>query len=152
MAKAGTLPTRELYRYFTDVFIMQTVLTKKMSGAIGGRRTGAGRPRKPDKDDYVQITCFLRKDTVAALRAGAGRGVTGTAQRGRFGKFLQAHLDRYPLPSHEEYLARIKGESVSMGPSPLLIRKEVNKFLRRQKEMEQKKIERRMRRMARKNE
>jgi hypothetical protein len=126
---------------------MDTTLMKKKTG---GRRTGAGRPRKPDKDDYVQVTCFLRKDTVAALRAGVGGGVTGTAQRGRFGKFLQTHLDRYPLPSHEEYLARIKGESVSMGPSPLLIRKEVNKFLKAQKEMEQKKIERRMRRMAKK--
>jgi hypothetical protein len=128
---------------------METAI-KKIRTGLGGPRTGAGRPPKPDKDDYVQITCFLRKDTVAALRAGVGGGVTGTAQRGRFGKFLQAHLDRYPLPSHEEYLARIKGESVSMGPSPLLIRRQVNKFLRQQKELEQKKIERRMRRMARK--
>jgi hypothetical protein len=63
----------------------------------GGPRSNSGRPRKTDKDRWGQITCVLRHDTIAQLRAGAA---------GRFfGEFLQQHLDRYPLPTREEYLS-----------------------------------------------
>jgi len=87
------------------------------------------------------VTVSLRRNTVAALKAGAGNA--------KFGQFLQDHLDRYPPPSRNEYLARITNtEYLSMGP--LNFRKEVNKFLRRQKELEQKKLEARRRRMAKK--
>ena len=63
----------------------------------GGARPNAGRPPKVNPDDFVQINCVLRKDTVDQLRAGAGNKL--------FGHYLQFHLDRFPLPSHQEYLA-----------------------------------------------
>jgi hypothetical protein len=116
---------------------METAV-KKISGR-GGPRANSGRPRKPEN---MLVTVSLRRNTVAALKAGAGNE--------KFGAFLQDHLDRYPPPSRQEYLARTDPASLSMGPSPLLIRKEVNKFLRQQKELEQKKIAARMRRMAKK--
>lgn len=47
----------------------------------------------------MQITCVLRRDTVEKLRAGAG------GKHKFFGSFLQFHLDRFPLPTHQEYLA-----------------------------------------------
>lgn len=65
----------------------------------GGPRPNSGRPPKQDKDNYVQVTCVLRKDTVAALKAGAG------GKEKFFGQFLQFHLDRFPVPTNEEYLA-----------------------------------------------
>jgi hypothetical protein len=116
---------------------METAV-KKISGR-GGLRANSGRPRKPEN---MLVTVSLRRKTVAALKAGAGNE--------KFGAFLQDHLDRYPPPSRQEYLARTNTGSLSMGPSPLLIRKQVNKFLRQQKELEQKKIAARMRRMAKK--
>lgn len=69
----------------------------------GGARPGSGRPTKEDKSNWGQITCVLRKDTIEKLRAGAApkEGVPGK----HFGDFLQFHLDRYPLPTREEYLA-----------------------------------------------
>src|SRR4029077_5989604 len=106
---------------------METALKKK-SGP-GGPRANSGRPRKPEN---MLVTVSLRRTTVAALKHGAGSE--------HFGAFLQDHLNRYPPPSRREYLARTNAESLSMGPSPLLIRKEVNKFLRQQKALEQKKI------------
>ena len=45
---------------------------------------------------------MLRIDTLERLRAGAGST--------RFGNFLQAHLDRYPPPTREEFLALSTGE------------------------------------------
>jgi hypothetical protein len=62
----------------------------------GGARKKSGRPPKQDKDLWKQVTCLLRKDTIAKLHAEAG---------GRFGKYLQDHLDRHPLPSREDYEA-----------------------------------------------
>jgi hypothetical protein len=60
-------------------------------------RHPGGRPEKMDKDLYGTITCVLRKDTIEQLRAGS---------KSRFiGEYLQAHLDRHPLPTHEQYLA-----------------------------------------------
>lgn len=53
----------------------------------GGARPGSG-PKKSDSDK-VQVTIFLRRDTVEALRAAAGSPY--------FGKLLQAHLDRHPV-------------------------------------------------------
>ncbi len=60
-------------------------------------RPNAGRKPKPHKEDWGQITCVLRLDTIRALKEGAGSN--------RFGEFLQAHLDRYPLPTRLEYMA-----------------------------------------------
>jgi|SRR6516164_6479834 len=73
-----------------------------LDGALprrGGARPNAGRPKKMNREDFVQVTCILRKDTVDRLRAGAG------GKQKFFGEFLQFHLDRFPLPSHEEYVA-----------------------------------------------
>ena len=56
-----------------------------------------GRPVKPDKGLYSQVTCVLRTSTVERLKEGANSKY--------FGAFLQEHLDRYPPPSREQYLA-----------------------------------------------
>jgi hypothetical protein len=60
----------------------------------------SGRPAKPDKDQFGQITCVLRLDTIERLRKGADST--------RFGEFLQHHLDRFPPPSREQYLALLQ--------------------------------------------
>ena len=74
-------------------------------------RPNAGRKPKPHKEDWGQITCVLRLDTIRALKEGAGSN--------RFGEFLQAHLDRYPLPSRLEYLAvREQTRVFTTYPSP----------------------------------
>jgi hypothetical protein len=65
--------------------------------AHGGARPNAGRKPKDDADNYTQVTCVLRNDTLEKLREGANSKF--------FGAYLQCHLDRFPLPSHEEYLA-----------------------------------------------
>lgn len=70
----------------------------------GGARPGSGRPAKPDPENWVQVTCVLRKDTVQKLREGAG------GKQKFFGGFLQFHLDRFPLPTHEEYEAMRQGK------------------------------------------
>jgi hypothetical protein len=62
--------------------------------------THHGRPPKPDKAHFGQITCVLRHDTIERLRAGSGSK--------HFGEFLQAHLDRYPPPTRTQYLAMIQ--------------------------------------------
>lgn len=67
-------------------------------------RPKAGRKPKPNKEDWGQITCVLRLETIRALREGAGSN--------RFGEFLQAHLDRYPLPTKEEYSVASKHPKV----------------------------------------
>jgi hypothetical protein len=59
---------------------------KKKIDGWGGARPGSGR--KPS-DDKVQVTLFLRRDTVEALRTAAGSPY--------FGSFLQEHLDRHPV-------------------------------------------------------
>ena len=69
----------------------------KHPAPCGGARSGSGRPRKLDKDKWGQITCVLRHDTIARLKAGA--------ESRFFGDFLQHHLDRYPLPTRAQYLA-----------------------------------------------
>ena len=61
-----------------------------------------GRPPKADKDKYGQITCVLRLDTIEMLRAGANSK--------HFGDFLQAHLDKHPLPTRGQYLAMTQGQ------------------------------------------
>lgn len=72
----------------------------------GGARPNSGRPRKVNPEDFIQVTCVLRRDTVEQLKAGAG------GKQKFFGAFLQFHLDRYPIPSHEEYLAMRDGKPV----------------------------------------
>lgn len=73
--------------------------TNQSGHGLGGHRDGSGRKPKEDKDDYVQVTVVLRRDTVEKLRAGTG----SKANRPQFGQFLQFHLDRHPLPTYEEY-------------------------------------------------
>lgn len=68
----------------------------------GGPRPGSGRPFKLDKAKWGQITCILKKETIAQLKAGADSK--------HFGDFLQFHLDRHPLPTREQYEALIKNE------------------------------------------
>jgi hypothetical protein len=70
-------------------------MTTKPNG--NARLTRLGRPPKADKEQWIQVTCVLRKDTVESLRAGADSK--------HFGEFLQAHLNRYPPPSREQYLS-----------------------------------------------
>jgi hypothetical protein len=57
----------------------------------GGARPGCGRKPKENKNDYVMVTCQLRKDTVEELRA----------RSAQWGAVLQQHLDRFPLPPIE---------------------------------------------------
>jgi hypothetical protein len=64
----------------------------------GGARRGAGRPAKPDKDQWGRVSCILRHETIQALRAGAMSKNVGT--------FLQEHLDKHPLPTNTEYLSQ----------------------------------------------
>lgn len=71
----------------------------------GGHRPRAGRPFKIDKDQWGQVTCILRHDTIEMLRSGADSN--------RFGEFLQEHLDRYPPPTREEYLKLQEGKNVT---------------------------------------
>lgn len=74
----------------------------------GGARLGAGRPRLNPKglghrEGWGYITCQLREDTIQKLRSGAAK-VKGGEYR-FFGKYLQDHLDRHPLPTWDEYQA-----------------------------------------------
>lgn len=71
----------------------------KLNGNEQRRKAGLpprGRPHKTNTD-RMQVTCVLNKDTVQRLREGA-------ASR-HFGEFLQAHLDRYPPPTREQFLS-----------------------------------------------
>jgi hypothetical protein len=72
----------------------------------GGAREGSGRPKKSEKDKEIfgQITCVLRRDTIAKLRAGSGSRF--------FGEYLQLHLDRFPPPDRETYLALIHHQPI----------------------------------------
>jgi hypothetical protein len=72
--------------------------TKRKDKGWGGARVGAGRAGKPDPENWAQVCWFMRKDTIAALKAAAGSG--------NFGQFLQDHLDKFPIqgsvPSESE--------------------------------------------------
>lgn len=70
----------------TEIDLIMAKRKKKIDG-WGGARPGSG-PKKPS-EDKVQVTLFLRRDTVEALRAVAGSPY--------FGKLLQEHLDRHPI-------------------------------------------------------
>ena len=74
--------------------------------ARGGFRPGSGRKPRTDKTHWGQITCILKKDTIEALRAGAASK--------HFGEFLQFHLDRYPLPRREIYLALLRRQPITV--------------------------------------
>jgi hypothetical protein len=73
--------------------------TDNIKKGRGGARPNSGRPKKPNPEDYIQVTCVLRRDTVEKLKEGAG------GKQKFFGGFLQFHLDRFPIPTHEEYMA-----------------------------------------------
>ena len=75
----------------------------------GGARANSGRRKKTEEDKEIwgQITCVLRRDTIAKLRAGAASRF--------FGQFLQLHLDRFPVPDRATYLALISHQ-------PLMVR------------------------------
>lgn len=68
---------------------------------ITNDRHPGGRPPKLNKDEFGQITCVLRHDTIERLKAGADSK--------HFGEYLQHHLDRYPPPTREQYLALTQG-------------------------------------------
>jgi hypothetical protein len=71
--------------------------TAPVSECLRWRHGRGGRPPKLDKNQYGQITCVLRLDTIELLREGANSK--------HFGEFLQDHLDRYPPPSREQYMS-----------------------------------------------
>ncbi|HET9363945.1 MAG TPA: hypothetical protein VFP71_03060 [Candidatus Angelobacter sp.] len=100
MAEKAPLQILLSYALFTHGFIFMD--TKKH----GGLRRGSGRPAKSDKSQWGQITCVLKKETIEALKAGA--------KSKHFGEFLQFHLDRYPPPSREIYLALLNREPIIM--------------------------------------
>jgi hypothetical protein len=75
-------------------------MTRSRNIGRGGSRHGAGRPQKPNKSNYRQVTTVLRTDTIAALRQGARSKF--------FGEFLQWWLDIHPLPTYEQYQSILK--------------------------------------------
>jgi hypothetical protein len=97
-------PARSLIRlpyahFTTESFMQKKTKTNPAWGPRrkrGGARPNSGRPPKVDKDKWVEANVRLRRDTVERLREGAGSPL--------FGKFLQEHLDRHPVPTREEYL------------------------------------------------
>lgn len=91
----------------------------------GGARPNSGRPKRDDKT-WGQITCVLRKDTIAKLRAGCG----GASKH--FGPFLQDHLDRHPLPDRETYEFWKKRKELRSKPPTAAILREIRE---REREM-----------------
>jgi hypothetical protein len=77
---------------------------KPAAGSHGGYRPGAGRKGPPDPENWGPVTCMLRKQTIQALRDGAGTKA--------FGSFLQWHLDRHPLPPNDVYQRLINNEPI----------------------------------------
>jgi len=92
MARKAKYCRLTLYEPSTPAYFSMATKVKRHPG---------GRPPKFNKAEFGQITCVLRHDTIAMLRQGAASK--------HFGEYLQAHLDRYPPPSREEYLALTKG-------------------------------------------
>jgi hypothetical protein len=72
----------------------------------GGARRNSGRPPKQDKAGWGQVTCVLRNDTIARMRAGAGSRF--------FGAYLQDHLDRYPPPDYDTYHALLSNKPLEV--------------------------------------
>jgi hypothetical protein len=67
----------------------------KLRGPHGGPRPGSGRPPKPDRDKWGQVTCVLRHDTIERLRRSATPPEAKELTK-YFGEYLQWHLDQYP--------------------------------------------------------
>jgi hypothetical protein len=67
---------------------------EKLRGPHGGPRPGSGRPPKPDRDKWGQVTCVLRHDTIDRLREAATPPDAPLTKY--FGEYLQWHLDQYP--------------------------------------------------------
>jgi hypothetical protein len=66
-----------------------------LGGTRGGPRPGSGRPLKPDRDKFGQVTCVLRHDTIERLREAATPPDAKELNK-YFGQYLQWHLDQYP--------------------------------------------------------
>lgn len=79
--------------------------TKKKTHHRGGARSNSGRPAKVDKALWGKVTCVLRLDTIAKLKAGVG----SKAANPQFGEYLQFALDQHRLPTREQYLAYKEG-------------------------------------------
>lgn len=69
---------------------------RRVESSHGGFRPGAGRkPNLERQAEWGRVNCILKLKTIQALRDGAGAK--------NFGEFLQWHLERHPLPTHEVY-------------------------------------------------
>lgn len=94
MAGAARSLIPSLFALSTPDFFMRTKKTNS-------RPLPGGRPPKLNKEQYGQVTCVLRLDTIERLKEGAGSK--------HFGEFLQEHLDRCPPPTREQYLSLSTG-------------------------------------------
>jgi hypothetical protein len=71
------------------------------------KRPHSGRPEKPDKDQWRQITTRLRIETIEALRQSCTP--PGSARQAvYFGKYLQWHLQNWPPLSYAQWQAAIQ--------------------------------------------
>jgi hypothetical protein len=68
-----------------------------MPTKLKNSRHPGGRPPKLNKEEWSQVTCVMKKTTIEKLRTAAGSK--------HFGSLLQFHLERYPPPTREQYLA-----------------------------------------------
>jgi hypothetical protein len=83
---------------------MKTKKKKLNTGSgRGGPRPHSGRKPKLDKAQWGKITCILKNETIQTLHDEGGI---------YFGEYLQAHLDRYPLPTKAEYEAMTNRQPV----------------------------------------
>lgn len=108
MGAAGTSQTPLRSAHFTGGSVPLELMAKKRHINHGGARHNAGRPQKENKGKWGKITCVLRLDTIAQLKAGVG----SKADNPQFGTFLQRHLDRFPLPSFEQDQALQKKRTI----------------------------------------
>ena len=106
-----------------------------MKNRIKTKRPKAGRPPKPDKDQWGQVTCVLRHETIARLREGSGSRF--------FGEFLEEHLTRYPPPDrlqyqsiHREQGRREETYKETKTPGEIAAEKEVRAEERERRELE----------------
>jgi hypothetical protein len=97
---------------FTNGSITMKPNTKKKTArrvdlSHGGLRQGAGRRPRADAEEWGRMHCILKLKTIQALRDGAGAK--------NFGEFLQWHLDRHPLPTHEVYQCLLHHKPIVTG-------------------------------------
>jgi hypothetical protein len=129
MAEKERLSILTCCAYSIREFFMGQKPNVKAKPRRGGPRPNSGRPRKTDSDDFIQVTCVLRRETVDRLKEGADSKF--------FGNFLQTHLDRFPVPSHEEYLAIREGmplfKLIKRRKIPVLIAGQLTRGIKRPK-------------------